>query len=248
MNLARLDDEPAVGSPGLNSLIWGIEGAAPGCVIGELIAGFRVAVSATGREFCATRGVAGPGVAVAGGTPEGADLGAPFGRTGAILAKFDVPGTAAGAVGAVAGGTNSEVDTGLLLKRTLAAELGAVGVTGAGLDCGDGVAGACGWVAAAVDGPGGGAVLPDPPVTERTTVVTAVTVLVTTDCTADLTTAVVDFVAGASAFAVVTQPAAGFCVLSQSANVVAAWTWQQPQSCDFAPWSGPSAPLVPWLR
>lgn len=77
--------------------------------------------------------------------------------------------------------------------------------------------------------------LPDPPVTERTTVVTAVTVLVTTDCIADLTTAVVDFVAGANDLAVVTHPAAGFCVLSQFVNVVAAWTWQQPQSCDFAP-------------
>lgn len=117
LNLARLDDGPAVGSPGLNSPIWGIEGAAPGCI------------------------------------PEGDDLGALFGKTGAILAKFDVPGTVAGA-GAVAGGINSEVDTGLLLKRTFAAELGAVGVAmGAGLACGEAVAVACGWVAAAVDGP-----------------------------------------------------------------------------------------------
>jgi hypothetical protein len=190
LNFARPDDGPAAGSPSLNSLVWGIAGAAPG-------------------------------------------------TTGAILAKFEGPGTAAGAdaVGAVADGANSAADTGLLLKSTFAAGLGEDGVAvGAGLVCGSAVAGAWGCVVAAVDGEGWGTVLPDPPVTERTAVVTAATVRVTVDCIADLTTAmVVDFVVGASALAVVTQPPTGFCVLSQLVNVVAAWTWQQPQSCAFAP-------------
>lgn len=70
-----------------------------------------------------------------------------------------------------------------------------------------------------------GSLPPGLPVTERTTVVAASIVLVTTDCIADLTTAmVVGFVAGTSVFAVVTQPAVGFCGLSQLVNVVVDFT------------------------
>ena len=83
-------------------------------------------------------------------------------------------------------------------------------------------------------------------VAECTAEVTALIVLVTTAC-ADLITARSERCAGTSDCAVVTQPAAGFCGLLQLANVCVDFTWQQPQSCGLAPWSGPCAPLVPWL-
>ena len=79
------------------------------------------------------------------------------------------------------------------------------------------------------------------------TPVTAVTVLVTADCIADLMADRVVGFARTSVLAVVVQPAAGDCGLLQLENVVVDFTWQQPQSCDFLLWSGPSAPLVPWL-
>lgn len=83
--------------------------------------------------------------------------------------------------------------------------------------------------------------------TERTTVVTAVMVRVTTDFTAALTADCAVGVAGTSTLAVVVQPATGFCGLLQLVKVCVDFTWQQPQSWDLALWSGPSAPLVPWL-
>jgi hypothetical protein len=70
---------------------------------------------------------------------------------------------------------------------------------------------------------------------EGITEVIAAIALDTTECIADLTTAIVVGWAGTNDLAVVTQPAAGCCVPLQLVKLVAACTWQQPQSCCFAP-------------
>jgi hypothetical protein len=258
---ARSDDGPVAESPGRKSLNGAMDGVRPGCPVGEPVvtgAELRVAGPAASPEFCAVESTVGP-VGVAAGPDAGVpDFGEPTGAAGAIRARPELPGVAGsvgstvgadtGAVGADADGENVDVDSGLLLKRTLAAGPGdAVGVaTGAGWFGGAEGVGAGGW--AAVDVGGGLESPPDSPLTERTAVVTASIALVTTDCAADLTTAmVVGFVAGTSVLAVVTQPAVGCCGLLQLVNVVVDLTWQQPQSCGFALWSGPCAPLVPWL-
>lgn len=112
-------------------------GFRPGCPVGEPMAAggaLRVAVPAAGPEFCA----AGSAGVAAGSDVATPGFGAPTGAVGAIRAGPELPGVAGSignAVGAGAGvaavpdGENVDDDSGLLLKRTLAPELGdAVGV------------------------------------------------------------------------------------------------------------------------
>ena len=146
----------------------------------------------------------------------------------------------------VAGAKRND-DSGLLLRRRLVLPLPAPAI----LVTGGAIVGAvvtCLPVLAPgkLDDLGGWVMLGNFVVAERTAEVTALIVLVTTAC-ADLITARSERCAGTSDCAVVTQPAAGFCGLLQLENVCVDFTWQQPQSCGLAPWSGPCAPLVPWL-
>jgi hypothetical protein len=195
----------------------------------------RMTLFGVNPSFCATD-AAGP---VAVGETEVPTFAAPPNPSGATFAKFDVfaplaDGVEAVADGveAVADGANACVDTGLLLKRMFALALGeAVGVpTGVVLaDRAELVAAAAGLVV--------GALAEDCELLEFVdgiTEVIAAIVLVTTVCIIDLTAAIV-VGAAINDLAVVTQPAAGCWVPLQLVNDVAACTWQQPQSCDFAP-------------
>jgi hypothetical protein len=196
-------------------------------------------------DFCATDDAAGAGVAVAVSCAEVPAFAVPPDVSGAIFAKFDAFVPAAGAE-AVADGANGCVDTGLLLKRMLALAAGEpVGVPTAVVLAGRAelVAGAAVLIAGAM---AEGCEPFGPELVDGITDVIAAMALLTTECIADLTAAIV-VGAATSDLAVVTQPAAGDCVPLQLVNDVAACTWQQPQSCDLAPWPGPCAPLVPWL-
>jgi hypothetical protein len=175
------------------------------------------------------------------GTPV---FGAVSGLTCAPCAEVELfgfePATADG-TDVVAGEPSVEFATGLLLNRraalpfdgvtTLSGFVAALVTTGFA-----GAAAACGgfWVAAVLedcDGRG-----PGPPrlvVAELMADETAVIVRLATDCIADLI-ADIGLVA-TSDFAVVVQPAAGCCGLLQLEKLVVEFTWQQPQSCDFAP-------------
>jgi hypothetical protein len=136
--------------------------------------------------------------------------------------------------------TNAELDAGLLLNRMLAFVPGATAwagalvvgsVVAAGWPGAAAVGGAFGTTPAADGRDGFGATPTNLEVTERT----AVTVRVTTACIAVLIADSVVGFAATSVLAVVVQPAAGDCGLLQLVNVVVDFTWQQPQSCDFAP-------------
>jgi hypothetical protein len=121
---------PAPGTPGLKSLVCSIDGAEFGCApLGSAVEGNapRKKLVELCPEFCATAGApAGLGTTI-GATAVATDFGAPLDPTGAVLAKFEIPGV----VSAAGCGTNVEVDTGLLLNRMLAALFGAAVDVGA---------------------------------------------------------------------------------------------------------------------
>ena len=230
LNFAEpVDSGSLAARPGLPCGIVGTAFGGPASGVPNVGAcALRMTLFGVNPSFCATD-AAGP---VAVGETEVPTFAAPPNPSGAFFAKFDMFVPLADGVEAVADGANACVDTGLLLKRMFALALGeAVGVpTGVVLaDRAELVAAAAGLVV--------GALAEDCELLEFVdgiTEVIAAIVLVTTVCIIDLTAAIV-VGAAINDLAVVTQPAAGCWVPLQLVNDVAACTWQQPQSCDFAP-------------